>query len=236
VSEELWVSVAAVLFDFNGVIIDDEPLHAEAWRAVLTPLGVTFTDEEFYGPLLGVPDYEFFRLLLERRGMTNLALPYTELHAVKSALYDRLVRERPVDLPGLHDLVYDLAAHVPLGIVSGALRPEIFWHLARLRIADCFAAIVAAGEYERTKPDPAPFLAGLDALELATGRRFDPASVVAFEDSTNGLRSAQAAGMPVVGVTARIARERLPGCLAYVDDFAGLSYGVLVAWRDGATP
>ncbi len=228
--------IEAVLFDFNGVIIDDEPIHNEAWREVLTPLGVTYTDEEFYGPLLGVPDYEFFRLLLERRGRTIDATQRAELQTAKNAIYAQLVKVRPVDPPGLADFVRDLAAHVPLGVVSGARRDEIEWHLDRLGLRACFAAIVAAGEYAATKPDPAPFLAGLAAVEKAAGRKFAPGRVVAVEDSANGVRSSLAARMPTLGVIARIPQRLLPGCFAYVNDFANLTHASLSERLDRATP
>jgi HAD superfamily hydrolase (TIGR01509 family) len=225
--------IEAVLFDFNGVIIDDEPLHNEAWREVLTPLGLTYTDEEFYGPLLGVPDYEFFRLLLARRGRTIGAAQQQELQTAKNAIYARLVTTRQLDPAGLREFVRDLATHAPLGVVSGARRDEIEWHLGRLGLRDCFAAIVAAGEYAATKPDPAPFLTGLAAVEKAAGRPLAPARTVAIEDSANGVRSALAAGMPTLGVDARIPRGLIPGCFAYVRDFAGLTYAALGALLDG---
>jgi len=221
------VSISAVLFDFNGVIIDDEPVHDEAWRDVLTPLGVTYTDEEYYGPLLGVPDAEFLRLLLELRGVAISSDGQRDLLAAKSAIYDKLVLQRPVDLPGLPEFVRELARHVPVGVVSGALRSEIELHLERLAIADCVQATLAAGEYPRPKPDPAPYLLGLAKLNEAVGAKLAAGSIVVVEDSTNGVNSALAAGMKVLGVVARIGRERLPGCFAHVPDFAGLDFAQL---------
>ncbi|MDP8225993.1 MAG: HAD family phosphatase [Candidatus Lernaella stagnicola] len=225
--------IDAVLFDFNGVVIDDEPLHDESWREVLVPLDINYTDEEYYGPLLGVPDAEFLRLLLARRGVEMSPSRQLELLAAKSVIYDRLVRERPVDLPGLAAFVRDLAGHVPVGVVSGALRHEIEYHLARLDIAECVAAVLAAGEYAKPKPDPAPYLTGLAKLNEAVGRAVRPGEVVVIEDSTNGVKSALAAGMAVVGVTARTDPERLPGCFAWVADFNGCDYDWLVRTGKG---
>ena len=61
-------TITAVLFDFNGVVIDDEPVHRDAWREVLAPCDLTFTDEEYYGPLLGIPDDSFLDRLVAMRG------------------------------------------------------------------------------------------------------------------------------------------------------------------------
>jgi beta-phosphoglucomutase-like phosphatase (HAD superfamily) len=113
------------------------------------------------------------------------------------------------------------------------LRGAIDGHLAHFGLADCFAAIVAAGEYPAAKPDPAPYLTGLDAISRAAGRRFDPTRTVAIEDSGNGVLSARAAGMPVLGFVARVPRERLPGCFAYVDDFRGLTHASVTALLAG---
>jgi beta-phosphoglucomutase-like phosphatase (HAD superfamily) len=221
------VTVSAVLFDFNGVIIDDEPIHDEAWREVLTPLAITYTDEEYYGPLLGVPDAVFLRLLLERRGVVMDDHRQHELHIAKGRLYDRYVLERPVDLPGLGAFVADLARCVPIGVVSGALRPEIEQHLKRLGIAKHIATILAAGEYSMPKPDPAPYLTGFGALRQTTGCRCPADEVVVIEDSPNGVKSGLAAGMKVLGVTARIPADQLPGCFAYIKDFTGLTHARL---------
>lgn len=227
------MAINAVLFDFNGVIIDDEPVHSEAWREVLNPLGLTYTDEEYYGELLGVPDADFLRRLVAKRGSDLTPLRQLELLDAKTRIYSDLVRHRPVDLPGLPAFVRDLAAHVPLAVVSGALRPEIEWHLQRLEIADCFVTMLGAGEYSAPKPDPAPYLEGLGALTGATGKLTLPAATVVFEDSIHGVNSALAAGMPVLGVTARIPAERLAGCFAHAADFSDLSFARLVELLEG---
>lgn len=219
--------IQAVLFDFNGVIIDDEPVHDECWREVLAPVGLGYTDEEYYGPLLGVPNPVFLKLLLARRGKSVSPAQQRELLAAQSALYRERVRLRPVDPPGLGACLRDLAAHVPLGVVSGAWREEIEMHLLRLGLAACFRTILAAGEYRRPKPAPDPFLAGLEKLNQATGAGVRPENALVFEDSPNGVASARAAGMPVLGLAVHVAPERLPGCFAYRRDYAGLTYNLL---------
>jgi len=223
------VPVEAILFDFNGVIIDDEPLHLEAFRELLAPLGITFTDDEYYGPLLGIPDSEFMRRLLLMRGRAMAADELARLLTDKAARYMQLLGERDVDLPGLPQCVRDLAAHMPLGVVSGARRPEIEFHLQRLKLADCFRFVLAAGEYPRTKPDPAPYLYGRAGLEKAVGRRLSPARTVVIEDSPHGVASGIAAGMPVLGFTARVPAAALPGCFAYLHDFTGFDFAALTA-------
>jgi len=221
------VSIEAVLFDFNGVVIDDEPVHCDAFREVLTPRGIEFTDAEYYGPLLGIPDREFLKRLLVLRGASLPADQFEEILATKSGLYNQWVTQRDVDNPGLRDFVRELAAHVPLGVVSGALRPEIEFHLDRLGLGDLFRVLVAAGEYEATKPDPAPYQVGLRKLSAAVGRELDPARVIAVEDSTHGVTSARAAGMGVVGFCGRIAPERLHGSFLLVENFTGLAFAGL---------
>ena len=221
--------IRAALFDYNGVILDDEPVHCEAFLEVLAPHGLSFSESEYYGTLLGLPDDEILRLLLERR---RRSLPSAEALAIlaeKARAYRRLVTARPVEMPGLPALLADLSRHIPLGIVSGARREEIELDLERLGLAGPFAAVVAAGEYRRPKPDPAPFRAGREKLARATGRDLPPGEVVVFEDSPNGIASAAAAGMRVIGVTTRVPPERLPGCIAHLQDFTGCSYAYICA-------
>ncbi len=221
------MTIEAVLFDFNGVIIDDEPLHLEAFRDILTPRGITFTDEEYYGPLLGIPDSEFMRRLLLLRGRAMDEAELAQVLAAKGARYLQLLGERNVDLPGLRDCVADFAAHVPLGVVSGARRPEIELHLERLGLAGYFRMVLAAGEYPRTKPDPAPFAMGLAKLAATVGRPLAPARTVAIEDSPHGVTSGRAAGLPVLGFTARIPAAALSGCFGFVSDYRGFTFAAL---------
>jgi len=221
------LTIEAILFDFNGVIIDDEPVHCDAWRAALAPFDLTFTDEEYYGPLLGIPDTYFLDHLLKMRGVSLAPRTAAELLNEKRSLYDQLVRRRNVDPPGLAAFVRDAAAHVPVAVVSGALRQEIEYHLQRLELAGIFKAIVAAGEYQAAKPDPEPYLVGLRALSQATGKTYAPGAVLTVEDSGHGVASARAAGMPVLGYAGRIAPEVLHGSFAVIYDFSLLTFEIL---------
>jgi len=225
--------VHAVLFDFNGVIIDDEPLHMQAWRQMLAPLGITFSDEEFFGELLGIPDYDFLRRVLAMNQRTLGADEIARLHEAKNARYNELILQGNLDSPGVLDFVRDLAAHAPLGVVSGALRGEIVHHLDRLGLRDRFQIIVAAGEYPACKPDPAPYRLGLQALNAATGRAIEPAHTVVVEDSGHGVASGRAAGMNVLGYCARVPAARLGGSFKHLDDFTGYTFAALSADLDG---
>ncbi|HPQ69133.1 MAG TPA: HAD family phosphatase [bacterium] len=225
--------VHAVLFDFNGVIIDDEPLHMQAWRQMLDPLGIAIADEDFFGELLGIPDYDFLRRVLAMNERTLSAEEIARLHEAKNARYNELILQGDLACPGAVDFVRDLAAHVPLGVVSGALRGEIVYHLERLGLSDCFKIIVASGEYPACKPDPAPYRIGLQALNAATGRALEPAHTVVVEDSGHGVASGRAAGMSVLGYCARVPAARLGGSFKLLDDFSGYTFAALAADLDG---
>src|SRR2546421_11757333 len=157
----------AIIFDFNGVIVDDEPLHLELIRCVLAQEDVAITDEDYRDKYLGFDDRGCFVAALADIGREQLAANtnfINDLIARKAALYLRAIDERCLLFPGAVELVQRLAARFPLAIASGALRHEIELVLARARIRDCFHAIIAAEDVSECKPHPEGYVKALAAL------------------------------------------------------------------------
>ncbi len=124
----------AIIFDFNGVIVDDEPLHLELFRHVLAEEGLTFTDEVYYEKYLGYDDRGCFIAALADAGREKEAsdIGYIDrLIARKAAYYQDAIKDRYLLFPGVVDLVRRLASSYPLAIASGALRNEIEFVLER---------------------------------------------------------------------------------------------------------
>jgi beta-phosphoglucomutase-like phosphatase (HAD superfamily) len=190
----------AIVFDFDGVIANSEPLHYRAFRDILAEDGVPFTEHEYYDRYLGYDDVGVFRALMSDRGADCTPDRVTQLVRRKAARLEELERDVSILFPGAEAAVRRAAAAVPLAIASGALGVEIRRTLDRERLTECFTAIVAAEDTPASKPAPDPYLRAMALLARALGRPLAPAECVAVEDSAWGLESARAAGCRTVAV------------------------------------
>ena len=188
----------AVLFDFDGVLVNSEPLHFHALRDALLPEGIAIGKEDYLRFYLAYDDRQAIRLALERHGEAYDGRRVQALAERKAELFEESLRRVPF-FPGACELVRALEREVPLAIVSGALRGEIEAILTAGGLADAFATIVGADDVRQGKPHPEPYLSGLARLRpLAPG--LEAGECLVFEDSMAGIASARAAGMKVVGV------------------------------------
>jgi beta-phosphoglucomutase len=203
--------LAAIVFDFDGVIANTEPLHCMAFRDVLADAGVTLTDVEYYTRYLGYDDLGVFRAIGVDRGL-GWDVDRIEAFADRKAeRFDALEREVGVLFPGAADAIRRAAAEVPVAIASGALRAEIVRVLEHAGVARHFAAIVAAEDTPAGKPAPDPYLRAIDLLSRAAGRGIPPNRCVAIEDSRWGLAAAQSAGLRTVAVCTTYSATDLTG-------------------------
>jgi len=215
----------AAVFDFDGVIVDSEPLHFRALRDALLPEGVEITEEEYVRVYLAHDDRAAIQKALEHHVGRADPRWIDRVEARKIGIFAEMLHEIPV-FEGARELVLGLGAEVPIAIASGARRDEIEAILASLGLCDAFQAIVGAEDAERTKPDPAPYLEA--ARRLATrAPGLAPAECLAFEDSMPGIAAALGAGLKVVGVAHSYPAERLRAAHRVVDSLAGLDAGSL---------
>lgn len=195
----------AIVFDFDGVLADSEPLHLAAAREIFASLGLTLTTEEYYARYLGYDDEGMFRVMGEIHGIRLDARQKGALIAQKSAIFDDLIAHTDVLYPRAAECVERLARVYPLGIASGALRHEIDAIVRRAGLAGHFAFIIASGDTPNSKPAPDPYAR---AAEL---HRLPPSACVAIEDSRWGIQSAKAAGLKCVGITTSYPSSELTG-------------------------
>ncbi|TMG81388.1 MAG: HAD family phosphatase [Betaproteobacteria bacterium] len=221
------VVTEAVLFDFNGVLVDDESQHCEALQRVLAAEGITLTREQYYANYLGLDDRSGFVEAYRRaqRTVTTELLQY--LVAKKSQLYLELVATSLRLVEGAPEFVRDAGQRFRLGIVSGASRREIDHVLGKTGLRPSFEIIIAADDLARCKPDPAPYLAAHKAFDAK--RRIAVDACVVIEDSVPGLQAARAAGMACVMLTTNHPSRTLEGRGAALlwSSFAGHSAGEL---------
>ncbi|MHB8942229.1 MAG: HAD family hydrolase, partial [Desulfobacteria bacterium] len=193
----------AVLFDFDGILVDTEPMHHRAFNEVLDPLGMAFPWKEYVETYMGFDDRDAFREAFRAKGIdlddTNLA----KLVAAKSEAFLRGLRAGVTAYPGAVPLIETLsAAGTPLALCSGALRADIDPILAQLGVARRFGVIVSADDVRRSKPDPESYALAFRRLaETYSSSLTVPGKSVAVEDTPAGIRSAKGAGLRVLAVT-----------------------------------
>jgi len=201
----------AVVFDFDGVIADSEPLHFRAFRDILAEVGVELTEAEYYRRYLGLSDAAAFRGIGVKQRNRWDDRNVAALMRRKAARFERLERDASLIFPAADALVRAAAAVVPIAVASGARRAEVLRILDRADLTRCFIAVVAAEDVAASKPAPDPYLRALDRLSASAGKPIAPRRSVAIEDSRRGLESARAAGMKTVGVTHPYAEGTLVG-------------------------
>ena len=187
--------ITAVVFDFDGVLADSEPLHLSACQEVFASVGIELTREDYFANYLGYDDLEMFRKLGEREGWPLTEEKVTALIDAKAAVFDQVIARTDVLFPAAAACIEALAEHFPLGIASGALRHEIQMILARGGLGHHFRFIVASGDTPNSKPWPDPY------VRAARLHGIDASECVAIEDSRWGIESAKAAGLKCVGIT-----------------------------------
>jgi beta-phosphoglucomutase len=181
---------AAILFDFNGVIIDDEPQHCDALIATLAEYGHTLDRDTYYAEYLGFDDRECFKFTFQRMGRPENDGAITSAIERKNAHYERAIRDSMQLVQGAAEFIESAALDgYQLAIVSGALRREIELVLDLAGLRPHFAEIIAAEDVTACKPDPQGYQRARAALML------EPKRCVVVEDSLPGLAAARAAGL-----------------------------------------
>jgi phosphoglycolate phosphatase/beta-phosphoglucomutase len=218
----------AILFDFNGVLVDDEPIHLELLQAVLAEEGLSLTAEDYYARYLGLDDRGCFGQVLAAGGQPATLPKLMRLIARKASYYqERIRRDGYPFFAGARELVGALAAESRmLGIVSGALREEVEGALRQEGLRERFKVLVTAEDVDEGKPDPSGYLLALAALSSEPPlpeRLLHPHEVLAVEDSPAGLTAASQAGLVTLGVAHTYPAQRLREADAVVDRISELS-------------
>jgi HAD superfamily hydrolase (TIGR01509 family) len=206
----------AILFDFNGVIINDEPQHCQALIETLASYGYELDRERYYREYLGFDDRECFRYTFTRMGREPEDGLIAEAIERKAVRYEQAIRASMELVPGAVEFIRTAAAEgYRMAIVSGALRREIELVLGQAGLRRYFEQVVAAEDVDACKPDPRGYLAGLASLAIEA-----PSGVV-IEDSLPGLQAARSAGLRCAMLTTSHSAPELSGADLVWPDLRG---------------
>ncbi len=204
--------IKAILMDFNGVIINDEPVQMKAYQEVLSKEGIDLSDEDYLSSL-GMDDRTFVSAAYERAGKSVESAKVDELMQAKLSMWREVVSDDLPIFPGVEDFVAKAAKEFTLGIVSMSGRNEIEFVLGKSGLRPYFAEIVSADDVSNCKPDPEAFRLGfrkLDTARTLLGHlpMTHPECVV-IEDSPPGVAGARNADLQVLGVANTVSDEAL---------------------------
>jgi beta-phosphoglucomutase len=220
-------ALQAIVFDFDGVIANSEPLHLRAFQQTLNEEGLELAAAEYYSRYLGYDDVGMFEAFARDRAVAMTGGHVAALVRRKGDHMQEMLRSGSVLFPGAGEFIRDAAALVPIAIASGAMRHEIDEVIESAGVRGLFTAIVAAGDTPESKPSPAPYRLALERLREASGQTIDPRRSVAIEDSKWGLESAHGAGLRLVGVTTSYPAHELAGAELVVDGLKALTLPAL---------
>jgi beta-phosphoglucomutase len=204
--------IKAILFDFNGVIIDDEPIQMRAYQEILKDENIDLTEEDYYS-CLGMDDKTFIRAAFERAGKKVDENKVLEITLKKSNRWrDKIADELPL-FEGAENFIRKMSREFTLGIVSMARREEIEYVLERANLKNCFSAIVSAEDIETPKPNPECYRIGFRLVDAAhTAHKHLPIThgeCLAIEDSPPGILAAKAVGLKTLAVVNTVSESEM---------------------------
>lgn len=209
--------LAAIIFDFDGVLANSEPLHYRAFRDELAARGFALSENDYYAKYLGYDDAGAFAALARDHGIFWSGAELAAMVAAKAQRMEELERNISILFPGAADAVRRARDVVPIGIASGALTGEIRRVLDREGLTQYFTVIVGADDTTASKPAPDPYLRAVALLGSQLHRSLLPGDCVAVEDSHWGLESARQAGLRTVGVAQTYPAEALAAADLVID-------------------
>ena len=200
----------AVIFDFDGVLVDSEKLHYQAFNRTLTKFNYQLSIRDYYDKFLGLSDLELLQVVNKEGKLSLSNQQFEKLLGDKANLFKEMAATEAGIIEGVPQFLKMLADNkVPIAICSGALLHEIEMILKGAGLREFFEVIVSAEQVKRGKPDPEGFSLALKLLNKKLHKSTRAENCVVIEDSHWGLEAAKAAGMRAVAITNTYAAEHL---------------------------
>jgi len=230
-------AIRGIVFDFDGVIVNSEPLHFRAFEEAARGVGIELGQEEYYEQLVGYDDRGAWKKLLTSREIDPTPQVLLELLAFKSRVMRSQIQAGTFKaMPGAAELVRSLWREHPLAICSGAIREEIDGMLEGLALRDCFRCITAAEDVALGKPDPSGYVQTIKELGRLSKLSLTPQNVLIVEDSPRVIENVTRLGFRVLGVAGsfRAGDLKQAGADAVVSELSWST--VMAACKDGGIP
>ena len=216
----------ALIFDFDGVIADTEPIHLEAFKIVLNNHGIVMTDEQYFNKYLAYDDKTLFEKIYADNNKEITESDINNLIDQKHEIITELFSKNVTIFPGIEEFIKRSGKQFILAIASGALRSEIEYILNKYSLDSYFQSITSADEVLNCKPDPEPFLKALDKIK-SDRKGILASECLVLEDSVYGIMAAKAAGMKCIALTNSYERSLLNEADLVVDGFNELQIETL---------
>ncbi len=213
----------SILFDYNGVIANDEHLQFLAFKNIIKNLGLDLSQNLYDKHFLGKTDYEGF---LSLANSPVISFPQNSIDALvreKTKLYQKLSGKADILYPGVESILSSLSKVFKLAIITGSSKEELFPVLERNELTQYFQKIITADDITKSKPDPEGYLKGLSLL----GTSADKALVI--EDSPSGIKAAKSAGIKCIAVLHTTPRNKLAGADKIIASIAKLDEELILS-------
>lgn len=209
----------AIIFDFDGVLADTEPLHFRMFQQVLQEERIPLGEDEYYQKYVGFDDRDCFHAILSEHGRSTSPETIRRLVAQKAVMMLDHLKATPVVYPGIKEFVKSVASRYRLAVVSGALRQEIELILQTAAMRADFEHITSAEDVRNGKPDPEGYLHALRSLNRNTPILAQECLVI--EDTLFGIQAAHAAGMRCLAVSTTFPADQLTSADAIASTLKG---------------
>lgn len=204
--------IKAILMDFNGIIINDEPLQMKAYREILKDENIELTEERYYESM-GMNDKTFLESMYKDAKREVAADKIEDLKTRKTSRWREMIDEEIPLFDGVENFVIKMAHEFTLGVVSMARREEIEYVLERVGLLNYFSSIIASDDISTHKPDPQCYLNGFNEVDAVRtrlgGNPIVHSDCVVIEDSPQGILAGKSAGLRTLGITNTVSAEKL---------------------------
>jgi HAD superfamily hydrolase (TIGR01509 family) len=196
--------IKAILFDFNGVIINDEPLQMKAYQEIFNEQGVELTDEQYFS-CTGMDDVTFIKHNFKRADKKISDVQVDELSAKKTIAWRAIIDKNLPIFDGVENFIKKAEKEFALGIVSMAKREEVEYVLTKAGLKECFDVVITSEDTTTCKPNPECYNKGfklIDNQRIANGHHpTNRNECLVIEDVPQGIEAGKSAGMKVLAVT-----------------------------------
>jgi len=200
-----------VVFDMNGVIIDDERIHQQSWRYFCRKYGFKLTEDEFKNKVFGRTEADTLAYLFKSKLSDNQVSQYSN---ERISTIIQVVKDTVKIATGLKQFLQELHDQsIPLAIATSSRKPYTDFIIDFLEIRPFFKSIITAEDIKKGKPDPEIYLLAAHRLSVS------PKNCLAFEDSLSGIKSAKRAGMKVIGIATTHRPEELTSANMVINSF-----------------